>query len=126
MPMDTTETGRLCLAVERAAADLSASLRLRAEVTKTLDGFWHLQDLVSRLIQGIESANGDVPQCRSVIRKVVDVISCPSAVKLSSIPAIATSCDTLNLSLIILERKTCGVIAPTHARQRKHFQTRRF
>jgi hypothetical protein len=106
MFMDTTETGRLCKNVEYAAAQVRTSIGEHADISDILDRFWFLQDTLSRLLEAVDNEDGDVTQCRGLIRKVVEVLGSPQVRKLSSIPAVKLACETINSCLISLEQTT--------------------
>ena len=106
MFMDTTETGRLCKTVEYAAAQVRASVRDHADTSEILDRFWFLQDALSQLLEAVDTEDGDVTQCRGLIRKAVEVIGSPQVRKISYIPAVKLACETINSSLISLEQTT--------------------
>ena len=106
MFMDTTETGRLCKTVEYAAAQVRSTIGDHADTSEILDRFWFLQDALSRLLEAVDNEDGDVTQCRGLIRKVVEVLGSPQVRKLSLIPAVKLACETINSCLISLEQTT--------------------
>ena len=104
--MDTTETGRLCKAVEHAAAQINESFTERTPTSEILNEFWRLQDLLSRLLEAVENEHGEVKQCRNLIRKVVPILESPRLRKISWLPAVKLACETINSYLISLEQAT--------------------
>jgi hypothetical protein len=104
--MDTTETGRLCKTVEYAAAQIRISIGGSADISEILTCFWLLQDSLTRLIGVADHERGEVTQCRGLIHKVVYVLDSPKVQRLSSIPAVKLACESINTSLLSLERST--------------------
>jgi hypothetical protein len=70
---------------------------------KFLNRFWFLQDSLFRLIEAVHNESGGVTQCRSIIRKVVNLLESQKVQKLSSIPGVKFSCEIINSYLISLE-----------------------
>jgi hypothetical protein len=106
MFMDTTETGRLCKNVEYAAAQARTSIGEYADISDILNRFWFLQDALSQLLEAVDDTNGDITQCRGLIRRVVEVLASPQVRKISYIPAVKLACETINSCLISLEQTT--------------------
>ncbi len=106
MLMDTTETGRLCKKVEQAAAQVSTSFSERASTSELLHLFLCLQDSLSLLIEAVNREQGDVTQCRSLIRKVVNILESPQVRDLAGIHSLMRASGAVNESLIKLEQAT--------------------
>jgi hypothetical protein len=104
--MDTTETGRLCSAIEHAVAQINDSFTERTPTSEILDEFWRLQDLISRLLEAVENEHGEAKQCRNLIRKVILILESPRTRKISCLPAVNLAIETINSSLITLEQAT--------------------
>ncbi len=106
MFMDTTETGRLCNDVEHAAVRIRSSIGESTDISEVLDHLWFLQDSLGRLIEVVYREQGNVAQCRSIIRKVVNTLEWPQVRKQCSIPGVKLACEAINSSLIELEQIT--------------------
>ena len=104
--MNTTETGRLCKTVEYAAAQIRISIGGSTDISEILNCFWLLQDSLTRLIGVVDHERAEVTQCRSLIHKVVYVLESPKVQRLSSILAVKLACESINSSLLSLERST--------------------
>jgi hypothetical protein len=104
--MEMTETGRLCHEVEDAADQVRTSIGERTEVLEIMDRFWLLQDYLSRLIDMVDREQGDVRQCRKVMRTVVSSLKSRQVLRNAAIPAVRSACDRINDLLIRLERNT--------------------
>jgi hypothetical protein len=104
--MDTTETGRRCRDVEHTAAQIRTLIGERTDISEILDRFWLLEDLLNRLIDVVDQERGDVVQCRSVIRNVVNAMDSPQVRKRTIIPGMRIVCDKINDLLAQLERST--------------------
>jgi hypothetical protein len=104
--MDTTETGRLCKAIEHAAAQIHTQIGNRTDIAEVLERLWFLQDSLNRLLEVVVRERGDVSQCRSLIRKVVYALESPQARKRAKIPGVRNSCEQINNLLIRLEQAT--------------------
>jgi hypothetical protein len=93
MFMDATEIGRLSKTVEYAAAQVRTSIGEQADTSEILGRFWFLQDALSQLLEAVDDTNGDITQCRGLIRRVVEVLASPQVRKISYIPAVKLACE---------------------------------
>ena len=104
--MDTTETGKLCKDIEHTAAQIRTQIGNRTSISEVLDRFWLLQDSLNRLLEVVVREHGEVSQCRSLIRKVVDALESPQARKRAGIHGVKNACEQINTLLTRLEQET--------------------
>jgi hypothetical protein len=104
--VDTTETGKCCRDVERAAAQIRTLIGDRTDISEILDRFWLLEDSLNRLVDVVDMERRDITQCRSIIRNVVSALEAPQSQKRANVPAVRNACDKINGLLIQLERTT--------------------
>lgn len=97
---------RICKDVEHAAAQIRTLIGDRTGISEILDRFWLLQDLLDRLVDAVDQEGGEVSQCRTVIRNVVNTLQSPQARKRATVPGVRNACDKINGLLINLERMT--------------------
>jgi hypothetical protein len=91
--------------VEQALRRLQTSIRGRAEVQELLDRFWGLQDELGRLLQVVDRSPWIATQLTGLSATIFNEIKAVNVLKISRLAAIQNACESINQSLICLEKK---------------------
>jgi hypothetical protein len=103
--MDAATISQHLKPVENANRRLQTSIRTRANVEELLDRVWCLQDELRRLLQVVDESPWIATQLPGLSSAIINEIRSMDFLKISRLAAVQNACESINQSLILLEKK---------------------